>query len=317
MSGFYVDTPSNMSDDERSQDHGGRGADLANTSDDDDFDDDDLSSLPYPQPLPRSAFLSQDFKASEYLSTLRNRHQTLSDLRAELRARSQMLSKELLDLVNNEYQAFLGLGGDLRGGEEKVEAVRVGVLGFVKGVDGVKSAVKARKDEVDALLAEKKRTAEQIAIGRRLVEIHTRIGELEHALALAVPAKETRKGGHDEDAGEDEDSESEDEDDDDEEDEDGEDIVGVPRLERLVMTYLVVLQMIEQVGPDHPFLVKQQVRLDKIRETLLLDLSTALKQAKAAGAKGKAKLLRVVALYGELSEGREAIRVLKETKTQG
>jgi hypothetical protein len=290
-SAFYLDTPSNVSDDESlSRSRGGY---------EDSDDDDDLSSLPYPQPLSRTAFLAPNFKASEYLSTLRNRHQTLADLRSELRTRGQTLAKELLDLVNNEYQAFLGLGGDLRGGEAKVEAVRVGVLGFAKGVEGVKASVVTRKEEVDALVREKKRIAGQVIVGQQLVEVHSRIGELEDALAI-TPSKET-------DASDEDESEEEDE------DEDGQDIVGVARLERLVMSYLVVQQMIEQIGKEHPFLVKQEERVAKIRATLLLDLGTTLKQAKSAGARGKTKLLRVVALYSDMGEAKEGIKTLKET----
>ena len=76
----------------------------------------------------------------------------------------------------------------------------------------------------------------------------------------------------------------------------------------------VVRQMIEHIGPQHPFLVKQEERLVRIRNTLILDLGTALKDAKAIGAKGKTKLLRIVALYGELDEGKVAIEALRESK---
>ena len=295
--GFYLDTdtPSQLSDEDTSS----RSRPFISSEED---SDDDLSTLPYPQPLARSAFLSPTFNPSDYLSTLRNRHQTLSDLRVELRTRSQALAKELLDLVNDEYQAFLGLGGDLRGGEEKVEGVRVGVLGFVKGVQGVKSGVVGKKEEVAALLGEKKRISNQIVVGRQLVEVHTRVGELEDALAIT-------SSGLEEDS---EDSEEEDED----EDEDGQDISGVARLERLVMDYLTAQQMIDHVGREHPFLVKQADRLTKIRGTLLIDLGNALKQAKTAGARGKTKLLRVVALYGDLNEAADAIRILRESKSK-
>ncbi len=86
---------------------------------------DDQDNLPYPEALPRSDFLAPEFDAATYLSTLSGRHQTLEDLRSDLRERSQALSKELLDLVNTNYEQFLSLGSDLRGGEEKVEDVRV------------------------------------------------------------------------------------------------------------------------------------------------------------------------------------------------
>lgn len=79
--------------------------------------DDGDAPLPFPTALPRSDFLAADFQPAEYLSSLPQRHQTLEDLRAELRERSSAISAELLELVNNNYTAFLSLGDDLRGGD--------------------------------------------------------------------------------------------------------------------------------------------------------------------------------------------------------
>lgn len=236
---------------------------------------------------------------------MHNRHQTLSDLRAELRTRSQTLAKELLDLVNNEYQAFLTLGSDLQGGEEKVEEVRVGVLGFVKGVGGVKEAVVARKEIVADLVKEKERLRGERELGRNLVEIHTRIGELEEGLAVSS------NGTTDDDM-----SEEESDEDEDGEDEGSQTVLGVSRLERLVYSYLSILQLIEATDPAHPFLVRQEERLMKIRNTLLLDLGTSLKQAKKIGLPAKNKLLRIVSLYGAVNAAKEAIKVLKDTSTK-
>src|SRR5580700_8340667 len=100
---------------------------------------DDEDNLPYPEALPRSDFLAPNFDALVYLSSLSHRHQTLEDLRSDLRERSQTLSKELLDLVNTNYEEFLSLGSDLKGGEEKVQDVRVGLLGFKRGVEDVRA----------------------------------------------------------------------------------------------------------------------------------------------------------------------------------
>ena len=87
---------------------------------------------------------------------LTNRHQTLEDLRSELRDLSSSLNKELLDLVNENYTDFLSLGSTLKGGEEKVEEVRVGLLGFQRDVNGIKAAVTNRKEEVRGLVGERK-----------------------------------------------------------------------------------------------------------------------------------------------------------------
>jgi hypothetical protein len=203
--------------------------------------------------------------------------------------------------VNNEYQAFLHLGGDLRGGEERIEEVRVGVLGFVKGVTQVKSAVEGKQRDLAGLLEERVSIRRDKEVAKGLIEVHTRIGELEETLAVT---------DNDDDL-----SEDESEDDDGDEDE-GDGIVGVGRLQRLVQSYLGVCQLINTIGPEHPFLVKQEERLIRIRSTLLLDLGALLKQAKAAGKSSENGLLKVVALYGDMEEPKEAIKVLKETASR-
>src|SRR5580692_11072425 len=127
----------------------------------------DEDNLPYPRALARSDFLALDFDALSYLSSLSHRHQTLEDLRLDLRERSQALSKELLDLVNTNYELFLSLGSDLKGGQEKVQDVRVGLLGFKRGVEDLRAKVKGRGLEVEKLLEEKTRASKQISIGRK------------------------------------------------------------------------------------------------------------------------------------------------------
>lgn len=65
------------------------------------------------------------------------------------------MSKELLDLVNDKYQDFLSLGNTLRGGEERIEEVRVGLLGFQRDLTSVRENVKRRREDVAALIDEK------------------------------------------------------------------------------------------------------------------------------------------------------------------
>jgi hypothetical protein len=222
-------------------------------------------------------------------------------LRAELRTRSQSLAKELLDLVNNEYQAFLHLGGDLRGGDEKVEEVRVGILGFVKGVTQVKGAVEGKQETLTALLEERERIRWDKEVAKGLIEVHTRIGELEETLAVIDNGDEAN---------------DEESDDDDVDEEEGNGLLGVNRLQRLVHSYLGVRQLINVIGPEHPFLLKQEERLIRIRSTLLLDLGAVLKQAKAAGKTSEGGLMKIIGLYGEMNEPKEAIKVLKETASR-
>ncbi|KAF2170788.1 hypothetical protein M409DRAFT_18762 [Zasmidium cellare ATCC 36951] len=260
--------------------------------------DDDEDTLPYPGELPRNDFVAPDFDPQTYLSTLRNRHQTLEDLRSDLRQRSQLLNKELLDLVNGNYEEFLSLGSDLKGGEEKVEEVRVGLLGFQRDVEGIKRGVRERADEVGGLVKERKAIRRDVAVGRSLLEVHEQIGELEQRLGITSRAEE-------------------DLDDDDEEDEDTDDpaagastpSIPLKKLKRHATQYILITRLMDRIGPSHPFLVSQGSRLEKIGSTLLLDLSAALKQAKAA--KAPDAILAIVKIYADIGAEEEGVKVLK------
>ncbi|KAI9793435.1 MAG: hypothetical protein M1816_000328 [Peltula sp. TS41687] len=279
-----------------------------------DVDDDD--NLPYPTPLPRSSFLTPDFSPVTYLSTLHNRHQTLEDLRSELRSRSRDLSKELLDLLNTNYQDFLSLGVSLHGGEEKVDEVKVGLLGFQKELQKVKEMVSKREREMRGLLAERRAVTKQIWLGRNLLELDGRLEDIE--ARLMVDGTKVR----DED-GEEDDwdvSDTDDEEDDDEDDIQGNDGAGgatfmsLSRLQKLVRDYLYIKYLASAVGADHPYVLAQKSRIASVHDTLLLDLSAALKQTIVVGSVGKDRLVKMMGLYREMDEANEAIRVLRASK---
>ncbi|KAK6004407.1 hypothetical protein QM012_008269 [Aureobasidium pullulans] len=270
-----------------------------------DSDDDDKTPLPFPQALPRSDFLTPNFTPEAYLSTLHNRHQTLEDLRSDLRQRSQSISTELLDLVNANYEEFLSLGLRLKGGEEKIEEVRVGVLGFGREVSAVRDLVASRTQEVGSLLEEKKRIRKDVMVGRRLLDIEERLQDLEARLMVepnnSLSANNPSANDLDSD---------DDEDDEDEEDEgDTATSTTLSRLRKHAQAYLLLTHLTQKVL-DHPFVIAQQSRLMRVRNTLLLDLRTAIKQAQSAGVDGK-QLLEYLVVYRELGEAEEGVGALK------
>jgi hypothetical protein len=275
-----------------------------------DISSDDEDNLPYPEALPRSDFLAPTFDAPTYLSTLSDRHQTLEDLRSDLRERSQALSKELLDLVNTNYEQFLSLGSDLKGGEEKVEDVRMGLLGFKRGVEDVKGKVRERKVEVEGLLGEKKSVSKDIALGRKLLEVDSRLEELEDRLMVASLGRSP--DGLD-------DSWSEDEEDD-EDEEEGEftsnmNGTSTKKLQRFVLDYRNIEHLTTTVGLEHPFIAAQKPRLLRLRNTIVLDLNAALKQAISLGEGGKTRMIKILGIYRDLGVGEEAVKVLRDAKS--
>ncbi|KAL4972091.1 oligomeric golgi complex component, COG2-domain-containing protein [Aspergillus desertorum] len=274
--------------------------------------DDDTSGLPFPQPLSRDSFLSPDFNPTTYLSSLTNRHQSLEDLRQELRDLDQLLSRELLDLVNENYQDFLSLGSALQGGEEKVEQVRVGLLAFQRDIQSIRDKVEARQREVAELLKEKKRLRANANIGRALLEFADRVEELEKKLMIGgqTPQKPAELSDTDSDFLESEADEDETEDED--RGDNAPPLVSLKRLERHLQKYVYLTRLASRIGDEHPFILAQQQRMSKIRSALLLDLKKALEQAKQAREKRDTRTLAVLRLYKLMGEDTSAVSALKD-----
>ncbi|KAJ5689326.1 hypothetical protein N7462_003718 [Penicillium macrosclerotiorum] len=279
-----------------------------------DFDD-DSSSLPFPEPLSRTSFLAPDFDPAVFLSSLTNRHQSLEDLRQELRGLEQLLNKELLDLVNENYQDFLSLGTALRGGEEKIESVKVSLLSFQRDVQSIRDKIEARRREVEGLLNEKRQLRTHSDIGKDLLDYAERVDELEHRLMIgnnSAPQKDT--SGADQSDSESDLYDSDSHDSEDEELEDDAAPVSLKRLERHVQKFVFLTSIAERVGENHPFLVAQQPRLSRVKSTVLLDLKTALEQDGRAGNKRDIRTMAILRLYNLMGEDVSAVAALKNLK---
>lgn len=176
----------------------------------------------------------------------------------------------------------------------------MGLLGFGKEVGGLEALVRGREEEVAGLVEERRGIRRGIEVGRALVEFDERLRECEEGVAVGGALKE---GGLSDS------SESEDE-----EDETGYG-TGVGRLRRNVVQYRLVKEVVKGLE-EHPFVVAQIPRLGKVRSTLLLDLSTALQQAKRAGTAGSGRVMQILKIYADMEESGEAVRILKTLKTR-
>lgn len=179
--------------------------------------------------------------------------------------------------------------------------MRVGLLGFGKEVEVLRGRVQEREEEVAGLVRERREVRGRIEVGRRLVEFDERLRECEEGL---VGVREG--GGVESDSSEDED-----------EDEDGDAQFGTPvaRLRRNVVQYRLVSDITTGLE-DHPFVVAQSPRVAKVRSTLLLDLSTALQQARRAGSAASGRVMQILKIYADMEESGEAVKVLKTLKTR-
>ena len=213
--------------------------------------------------------------------------------------------------MNANYQDFLSLGKSLQGGEERIEEVRLGLLGFQRDVEGLRGMIEERRTEVRMLLSEKKRVRKEVQLGRALLEVDERVQELEGRL-MVVSNPAAGKGGEP-----DEDFSESDEEEDSEEEEGGGGGDGLPisQLKRNAQRYMYIQRLVKRIGPAHPFLVNQEERILRLRQTVLLDLSNALKQTRPLGDPEKGRVMKILGIYREMNEFEEAVKVLKERRS--
>lgn len=275
-----------------------------------DSDDENNDNLPYPEALLRSDFLSPNFDASKYLSSLSDRHQTLEDLQSDLRERSQFLSTELLDLVNSNYEQFLNLGSNLKGGEEHLEDIRVGLLGFKSGVLDIRAKVQAKKDNIKLLLHEKENINRQISFGRKLLELDMRLEELEDRLEsmslgqiingtsesyktdkfhqkIRKPENQTETHSS---------------------------VASLDNLHWLSKDFCSIEDLMAEIGTDNPFVIAQKARMMRSKNEIILNLRKALIQVKMMEEDEKTRILKLLAIYRELGAANKAINILREFK---
>jgi len=277
---------------------------LSPTPDPYDHGIDEDAPLPFPSTLPRDDFLQPDFDPVAYLSALPHRHQTLEDLRGELRDRSAAISAELLELVNSNYTSFLSLGAELQGGEDRVEDAKVALLAFRRQIDDVGDRVRSRASEVAGLTAELGAVRREIETARKMLDLSQRISGLEQRLALASIDHGNKTGAvadwsGDEDSGSDGDG-------------DGGAGSSISKIASLTRDYQHIVGLADELGRDVAFVAKMEERMVRCRSTILLDLGTALKKARAAGDAEGRRVLRCLAMYRALQAPSDAVKVLRD-----
>jgi len=200
--------------------------------------------------------------------------------------------------VNDNYTDFLSLGDKLKGGEERIEEVRVGLLGFQRDVTGVRDLVGSRSEAVGELLERKRALRKDIRLGRGLLELDERLGDLEGRVGVTGPAVELSGEGNVEEDGEqlgdfkdwDESWTADDldglesmpSDYDDEQEEEGQTQTQQDRdiswrLRRNLEQLQIVQALSKRCGEQHPFILAQRDRLSQIKDILRRDLEGAIR----------------------------------------
>lgn len=190
---------------------------------------------------------------------------------------AQSLNRELVDLVNDNYQDFLSLGSTLAGGEEKLGEIRVGLSGFTRDVKLLKDQVTQKTEEVATALEDKRALQKQISMCYALLETADRLDALETWLNIARPVRVPKDGEADSRLKTDEWEEQWQDTPIDGEDDVDESTGTSTRLKHYVDQYLA-LQVLNSRFSRHPFVVAQQTRVARIHDVLQQNLEDAARQ---------------------------------------
>ncbi|KAL8293723.1 hypothetical protein RQP46_000424 [Phenoliferia psychrophenolica] len=209
--------------------------------------------LPSAPQLDHDLFAGPTFEPSDFL--LSRRHTGLDDLRSELRAYLATLRTSLVAVINEEYEAFIGLSLGLRHANvaSSLATIRRPVLSIRTEVSRVKDELEAMKHEMESVLGERKEVRESKALLRRLLEMEDGVEKVEGLLKLGEGAAQDRDAP------------------------DRLHVVDSPakRLERIAGEYSQMLYLVAKAG-DLPFVRSLDPRIERITSTLHLDLSQLL-----------------------------------------
>lgn len=174
-------------------------------------------------------------------------------------------------------------------------------------MEEVRSRVSARGEDVAALNSELGEVRDDIEVGRKMLELDERLSDLEHRLAIGSAKntdEDTPFGNLSED------------DDDGSDYDDGEPLIGSSpdKLAAFVRDLTMIDLLADSIGRDLPFVVRAEERALKCRATILIDLGNALKEAKAAGARGQGRLLKYLGLYRSFGAAEDAVAALKGSR---
>lgn len=173
---------------------------LSSTAGDGDDDDDDdevleaVGQLPEAPPISHSLLASPDFDASSFL--LARRLTPLDQLRSELREYLASLKQSLVGVINNEYEAFIGLSLGLKQAHvsQSLARVRKPVLQVTNEVVRVQDELTAMQDEMSSVLEQRKEAREAKALMRRLLATDEAVEKVEALLNLESPSTATAAG---------------------------------------------------------------------------------------------------------------------------
>jgi hypothetical protein len=142
--------------------------------------------LPVGLPLSHQVFRDPDFDPDQFL--LSRRHTTLDDLRTELRSYLSGLKAELVGLINEDYEDFIGLGMGLRGTVERAMGKMKAPIGQAKlDVLEARGKLDIERGDLEGLLNERRKVIEGKKLVRLMLDCGDSVTKVEEMLSIQQP----------------------------------------------------------------------------------------------------------------------------------
>lgn len=145
--------------------------------------------LPIEQPLSHEIFRAEDFEPDQFL--LSRRHTALDDLRTELRTYLTGLRSELVGLINEDYEDFIGLGMGLRGTVERAMGKMKAPVEEVKmSIENAKEVLQTERSGLEALLHQRRDVIEGKRWVRLMLDCGEAVSKVEDMLSINPPSSD-------------------------------------------------------------------------------------------------------------------------------
>ncbi|GAA5933962.1 COG2 family protein [Sporobolomyces koalae] len=244
--------------------------------------------LPDAPALSHELFEGAEFDPSDFL--LSRRHTALEDLRSELRAYLATLRTSLVGVINQEYEAFIGLSLGLKHANvaQSLSTIRRPVLSIRSEVTDVKAHLDDMRQEMATVLRERKQCREIKVVMRRLLATEEAVDKVENMLKIAQTDSRAK---------------------------DLDETLDSPakRLERIASEYNHMLYLVSRAG-KLPFIQSLDDRISRITTALHRDLSHLLESILSAETESAIDLdeltlaLQIFSSLGLAHEAEEIVR---------